>query len=332
MESNEPLFKEDEIHNKQYYEGIKDLIKCSICLDIVKNPVQCNKCQNCFCLLCVKKLTKCPLRCESSKFIPSLICKSLLSNLTIKCRCKKEIGYDFIEKHKREECIYSDFKTNYFLLKESYNTLKQEYNSYKEFKNKYLKLKEENKALTKSNNSATARINVIKRELNEYREYKVKYCNLSKRFEKLIKIEKKFEHLKNEIEGRKKCKEGIYKLKHQSDPISKELKQKYDTIKSDFFVISSLHNHPIEIINRFMNEWECDHCKGRFSENIPSYHCTLCDFDLCFNCTKNSVLQGKTVNKNLCFNYTKNSVLQGQTIKRNLRERKKKDKISVITL
>ena len=36
----EDLFDEKDIVNQEYYNGIKHLINCSICLNIVKDPVQ----------------------------------------------------------------------------------------------------------------------------------------------------------------------------------------------------------------------------------------------------------------------------------------------------
>jgi len=42
------LFEEKDIVNKEYYEGVKDKINCSICLNIIKDPVQCDKCQKFF--------------------------------------------------------------------------------------------------------------------------------------------------------------------------------------------------------------------------------------------------------------------------------------------
>ena len=52
----EDLFDEKDIVNQEYYNRIKNLINCSICLNIVKDPVQCDKCQHYFCSKCVKNL------------------------------------------------------------------------------------------------------------------------------------------------------------------------------------------------------------------------------------------------------------------------------------
>ena len=199
-EEEEELFNENDIENKEYYKGIKSMVNCSICLYIIEDPVQCNKCQHFFCSKCVKNLNLCPFRCENNTYIPALVCKQLISELKIKCVCGKVLQYDFFRKHKEEECEKADFKKSYFKLKKKYELLKEE-------------------------------LNKIKNE-----EYE---------------------------------------------------------IKNSYFIMSSLHCHPIEIIKRFINEWFCDVCHKYFNETIPSYHCSLCDFDVCYNCVKTKVTKGK---------------------------------------
>ena len=181
MEEEEDLFDENDIINKEYYNGIKSMVVCLVCLNIVKDPVQCDKCQHYYCSGCIKNLEVCPLRCLNNKYTPSLACKQLLSELKIKCKCGKEIKYDFIKKHKEEECEKADFKQSYFNLKKKYELLKEEL------------------------------------------------------------------HKKDEV---------------------KEL-------KSSYFIKSTAHKHPIEILRRFGNKWFCDEYKKFFKEDIPSYHCTL---------------------------------------------------------
>ena len=199
MEEGESFpIEENDIINKEYYEGIKHMVNCLICLNIIEDPVQCDKCQKFFCSECVKCLNLCPLRCTNNKYIPSLTCKNLLSGLKIKCECGDEVNYDFYQKHKREQCKNVDFKKSYFILKKKYELLKKELNK--------------------------------KEEVNE--------------------------------------------------------------IKNSFFIKSSLHNHPIEIIRRISNTWFCDVCNKFFNEEIPSYHCTLCDYDVCYNCVKDKVTNG----------------------------------------
>ena len=202
MEDEEELFGENDIENKEYYKGIKPMVNCSICLNIIQDPVQCNKCQHFFCSECVKNLEICPFRCEDNVYTPSLTCKQLISELKIKCICGKVLLYDFFRKHKEEECEKADFKKSYFNLKKKYELLKKELN---------------------------------------------------------------------------KKKNEDYKIKHS------------------YYIMSSLHCHPIEVIKRFINSWFCDNCHQTFNETIPSYHCTLCDFDVCYNCVKDKVIEGQII-------------------------------------
>jgi len=210
MESteNQRLFCENDIINKQYYEGIKDSINCSICLEIVNDPVHCNKCQHCFCSECSKKLTSCPFRCQNTTFISSIITKNLLSKLKIKCNCGKVIEYDFIKNHKNKECINTNYQRKYIELMKKYKLLKQDYN-----------------------------------KLN----------------------------IKTDIKG------------------------KFATI------LSSAHTHPIQCIRRFGTSWTCNICRKSYDSNRPSYLCTLCDFDICYHCVKDTVTEGIIVNN--MFNY-----------------------------
>jgi len=197
MVEEESLIEENDIINKEYYNGVKNMINCSICLNIIEDPLQCNKCQHFFCFKCIKKTNNCPFRCDDNEYVSSLTCKSLLSELKIKCKCGKEIKYDFIKKHKNEECELIDFKKKYF-----------------EYKNKYeLLLKEQNE-----NN---------------------------------------------------------------------------DKIKDFTYIKTSTHNHPIKILKRFNIGWYCSECEKSFNENIPSYQCTVCDYDICYNCVKNKIIKGK---------------------------------------
>ena len=191
------LFTEKNIVNKEYYEGVKSMINCLICLNIIEDPVQCSKCQHYFCSECINENVKCPLRCEDNQFIKSISCSNLLSNLKFKCICEEIVYYDDREKH-LEKCIKKDYQKYYLYYKEKYETLKK--------------------------------------ELNE----------------------------KNKV-------------------------------RSQYFIKVSVHEHPVEIIKRYLNIWFCDICKKTSDSNTPSYHCTLCDFDICIPCGKSYLKEGKII-------------------------------------
>ena len=80
----EKIFSENNIINKEYYDGIKSMVNCLICLNIIENPVQCSKCQHYFCSECINSVEeKCPLRCKNNEYIKSIPCANLLSNLKL---------------------------------------------------------------------------------------------------------------------------------------------------------------------------------------------------------------------------------------------------------
>ena len=204
MEEEKIIIQENTIINKEYYEGIKNMIKCVICLNIITDPEQCNKCQHIFCSACIKKAKLCPLKCQNNKYIPSPECTKLLSGLKIKCDCNKEFNYDFYLEHKKEECENADLKKRYEILNQKYK--------------------------------------LLTRQLNQFMR-----------------------------------------------------KDEVNDIKHKMFVKTSAHKHPVEVLRRFRNNWFCDICRKTFKEETPSYHCTLCDFDICYNCIKNKVTKGTII-------------------------------------
>ena len=187
---------EDDIINKQYYEKIKDMINCIICLNIIEDPVQCDICHHFYCSECIKKLSRCPMGCQNYKIIPGIYCKELLSGIIIRCECGLELNYNNIKKHKEEECQNIDFKERYLNLRQKYGLLLEE---------------------------------------KDYR---------------------------------------------------KTLKENSGAIKI------AEHKHPLNIMRHFKNSWSCDICNNTFSNDIPSYNCTLCDYDICYNCVKDKIIKG----------------------------------------
>ena len=129
---NESIISNDEIINREYYEGIKDIIICSICLNIVSDPLQCDKCQHCFCSECIRKCLQCPFRCINSNYTPAFLCKKLLSEIQIKCACGEILKYDAILKHKAEDCKINDVKKKN-VFKKRYELEKQKLYKKKDF-------------------------------------------------------------------------------------------------------------------------------------------------------------------------------------------------------
>ena len=73
--------------------------------------------------------------------------------------------------------------------------------------------------------------------------------------------------------------EGIIRIKSKL-VINKKIENK---IKSLF------HDHYLYLCNtvRFLSgAYKCDKCQESFGKNVPSYYCTICDYDLCEECAK----------------------------------------------
>ena len=108
--------EQDNLVNKEVFESITDIATCSICTGIVFQPLQCNKCENCFCKSCIaiwkQKDTLCPFKCSDSEFKdPSRIIKNMLSKLIFNCpfNCDKKINYDDLALHE-SKCVSETVK------------------------------------------------------------------------------------------------------------------------------------------------------------------------------------------------------------------------------
>ena len=104
-----------------------------------------------------------------------------------------------------------------------------------------------------------------------------------------------FDHIR--IHKEEQCKNVDYKksyfnLKKRYESLLKNQSEEANEIKHSYFIKSSVHKHPIEVIRRYLNTWYCNICDKYFKADIPSYHCTLCDFDVCYNCVKDKVTKG----------------------------------------
>ena len=122
----------EDIINKNETENLNDLITCPICLNLLISPLQCNKCNKCFCKGCINDYEKkdnyvCPFKCENPEYNPNKFVNNVLSILKFKCKngCDKIIKYDELEKHYQEDCDKIDFKAKYKVLLKKYKELKK---------------------------------------------------------------------------------------------------------------------------------------------------------------------------------------------------------------
>ena len=124
----------DDIYNKSESEKMKDLLTCPICLNILISPVQCNKCNKCFCKMCIDNYANsksvCPFRCENPLYNPNKFVENILAILKFKCNngCDKIINYEDLQKHYEEDCDKIDYKAKYKELIKKYKELQKLFN------------------------------------------------------------------------------------------------------------------------------------------------------------------------------------------------------------
>ena len=113
--NNETIIKND------IYEAFKDVINCSICQNILIDPVMCMNCQNNFCKKCIEKQNICS-HCREVNFRKSIGKQDILSKLTFKCKeCGKKYLYDEAERH---HCI-NNLNSNQKITKLSEQEIKE---------------------------------------------------------------------------------------------------------------------------------------------------------------------------------------------------------------
>ena len=120
----------EDIYNKNETANMKDLVTCPICLNILMSPVQCNKCNKCFCKMCIDNYanskSKCPFRCDNPQYNPNKFVENVLAILKFKCKngCDKIIKYEELQKHYQEDCDKIDYKAKYKELLKKYKEMK----------------------------------------------------------------------------------------------------------------------------------------------------------------------------------------------------------------
>ena len=116
------IITKERIINYNEIKIIIDLIKCSICLEIIYKPYECEICGSLFCKNCINEWLKlnirCPLKCEKFKLIEACsTTKKLLNLIKLKCvnypECDLISNYWDIIKHE-ENCKCNKFKCPYY--------------------------------------------------------------------------------------------------------------------------------------------------------------------------------------------------------------------------
>ena len=123
-----------KIINQNDFKILGDNIICSICEELLYDPIQCETCQNCFCKECInewiKKSKTCPFKCQKLIFKPNRFVNNILSILKFKCdnKCDYEIPYLDIEKHYDVDCPKINFKEKYIELLNKYKKISNHQN------------------------------------------------------------------------------------------------------------------------------------------------------------------------------------------------------------
>ena len=116
--------------NKEVFDVLSAAAICPICQGVIVNPVQCVKCDNCFCKQCSlswkRKNRGCPMKCQTFKTRQSILLSKLLSKIKFSClsKCGEEIPYVDLEEHYMSKCKKIDFKAQFFSLSEKINNTK----------------------------------------------------------------------------------------------------------------------------------------------------------------------------------------------------------------
>ena len=64
------------------------------------------------------------------------------------------------------------------------------------------------------------------------------------------------------------------------------------------YLLTPSHKHPLEMVKRCV-VWGCDICRFSLNRNEqPSYHCTVCDFDVCIKCAEKFIKEKKAKESN----------------------------------
>lgn len=101
---NDKTVIKDEI-----YKNFEYSVTCSICSEIMINPMMCMNCQTVYCKSCIdnwsKKSAYCTNRCKNTNYKKSILSQIFLSKLKFICQnCEKVINYDDMQAHSLIKC------------------------------------------------------------------------------------------------------------------------------------------------------------------------------------------------------------------------------------
>ena len=244
------------ILNLDFFESIKEVVTCSICIGVLIDPITCNKCETSYCMKCLniwknqcKGSLACPMKCHNNKFnAPSRVLKNILEKLEFRCKfgCldkdkKDNFNYSAILNHLYNECELLTVNCNLCSSKVKYKDIKKS-----DFYKFVSKLQEENLELKSKNTGLILSISDLNKEI---------------------------EGLKIEIENNKKNNF----LKNFESNFSNDVIDKCSHFKGNYIPIfdcckksyscylchNEAVNHPIQISNKVI----CLYCKEIYTGN-----------------------------------------------------------------
>jgi len=109
MEELHDYMNEENIIKNEAYKSLGKSIICPICIDIIIDPMKCEKCNNIFCKQCLESWSRvdkrCPNRCQNPNYKKSSEKEELFSQLNFKCKkCQKIIKYSEMKRHYYSKC------------------------------------------------------------------------------------------------------------------------------------------------------------------------------------------------------------------------------------
>ena len=105
-------FDDDCLIHDEYYNSVKNLIKCNFCHKILQEPMMCLDCQSPFCKNCKDELENFNHKCEKPTYVQNKNAISLIGQLKYLCKnCKTEVKELDIENHIKEGCLKNENPT-----------------------------------------------------------------------------------------------------------------------------------------------------------------------------------------------------------------------------
>jgi len=292
------------------YEKLSEELICSICLDIVNNPITCGKCSSPFGLKCIEdwftRDKRCPKQCEFERSEFSLLLKRLVNKFEFYCfyktnGCNKIIEYENFNKHVNS-CEFANYKCTIPGCNEI---------GPKNYIIEHLTLKKCEHELETCNNCKL----VMKRKDFHHHKENLKYCldecqrqiyNLQ---EENNQIKKRNYELEYNVHHSKRQNNQLKKLLKENNietklvdihyPRSKSLEKL--TKKKSIHILSDNYNINTDrkLISFLQNTNQCSHelkleeysknknlsCVSCLKDHIRvTWGCRICNFDVCLIC------------------------------------------------